>query len=89
MWSEWSVCVLGVMLKNSQVAQGIMYSHSQKNIEWRWAVTRECALERLARFLVAPQPVTRLTLAAAVEHAQGVTVARVKAACQASCMAAN
>ncbi len=63
-----------------------MYSHSQKNIEWRWAVTRECALERLARFLVAPQPVTRLTLAAAVEHAYGVTVARVKAACYASWM---
>jgi hypothetical protein len=33
-WSKWSVCVLGVMLKNSQVAQGIMYSHSQNNIEW-------------------------------------------------------
>ena len=59
------------MLKNSQVAQ--------KNIEWRWAVTRERPLEWLARFLVATQPVTRLTLAAAVEHAQGVTVARVKA----------
>ena len=69
--------MLGVMLENSQVAQGIMYSHSQKNIEW--AVTHECALERLARFPVATQPVTRLTLAAAVEHAQGVTVARVKA----------
>jgi hypothetical protein len=31
-WSDWSACVLGVMLKNSQVAQGIMYSRSQQKL---------------------------------------------------------
>ncbi len=33
-WSEWSVGVLRMMLKNSQFFPVYLHSHSQKIIEW-------------------------------------------------------
>ena len=54
----------------------------KKKMNGNWLpYTSHCALVRLARFHVTTQPVTRLTLAAAVEHAQGVTIEHVKASC--------